>query len=102
MGGVPKQRHTKSRRDKRRSQIFLEKPSLAKCPKCGKPVLPHTVCWNCGYYKGTEVIDVLKKLTKKERKTKEKEIKAKEKGSSSAKATEDKGKPLTWEELSKK
>lgn len=94
---VPKQRHTKSRRDKRRANIYLETSSLTTCPKCGKKVLPHTVCSYCGYYKGREVIDVLKKLTKKERKQKEKEIKAKE--------AEEKGaekKPLSWEDLSKK
>ena len=75
---VPKQKHTKSRRDKRRANIFIKAPVLTACPKCGQSVLPHTVCLNCGYYKGAEVIDVLKKLTKKERKQKEKEIKAEE------------------------
>ena len=74
--------------------LFLKAPFLSKCPKCGKPVLPHTVCPNCGYYKGREVVDVLKKLTKKERKKREKELKAKEE--------ETEEKPLTWEELSKK
>ncbi len=94
---VPKQRHTKSRRNKRRANIFLKASSLTTCPKCGKPVLSHTACFNCGYYKSIEVIDVLKKLTKKERKQKEKEI--------SAKGTEEKEgqkKPLSWEGLSKK
>lgn len=75
--------------------IFVKTPTLAHCPKCGKLVLPHTVCPNCGYYKGAEVIDVLKKLTKRERKKKEKEIAAKEKGKK-------KEKPLTMEELSKR
>jgi len=97
MGGVPKQRKTKSRRNQRRMHIWARAPVLAKCPKCGKPVFPHTVCPNCGYYKGVEVIDVLKKLTKKERKKREKEMKAKEKRESLKKE-----KPLTWEELSKK
>ena len=94
---VPKQRHTKSRRNKRRMHLFLEKPTLSRCSKCGKPILPHTICFNCGYYKGLEVIDVLKKLTKKERKKREKEMAAK-------KETErgEKEKPLTWEEMSKK
>lgn len=92
---LPKQRHTKSRRNKRRRNIFISRPSLTKCPKCQKPVLPHTVCLNCGYYNGIEVIDVLKKLTKKERKLKEKEISQKE-----GEKTE-KDKSLSWEELSK-
>jgi len=77
--GVPKQKHTKSRRNKRRLHIFLKAATLTKCPKCGQPILPHTICLNCGYYKGIEVIDVLKKLTKKERKKREKEMKEKEK-----------------------
>jgi large subunit ribosomal protein L32 len=95
---VPKQRHTKSRRDKRRAHIKLAKPLLAACPKCARPVLSHTVCQNCGYYKGAEVVDVLKKLTKKEKKQKEKEMKVKE-----AEEKEKTGeKSLTWEGLSKR
>ncbi len=78
--------------------IFIKQPSLSKCPKCGKPVLSHTVCFNCGFYKGVQVIDVLKKLTKKERKAKEKEMAAKE---TAGKEGGEK-KPLNWEELSKK
>ena len=39
--------------------LYLEEPSLTLCSKCGKPVLSHTVCDNCGYYNGKEVIDVL-------------------------------------------
>jgi len=97
--GVPKKRLPKGRRNKRRLHIFLEKPVLTKCPKCGKPVLPHSVCFNCGYYKGVEIIDVLKKLTKKERKKREKEMKAKEREERKEPKRE---KPLTWEELSRK
>lgn len=74
----PKWRHTKSRRNKRRMHLFIKEPALALCPKCSKPILPHTACRACGFYKGEEVIDVLKKLTKKERKQKEKEMAAKE------------------------
>ena len=94
---VPKKKHTKSRRNKRRGNIFLKAPVLTICSKCGKPVLPHTVCFNCGYYKGGEVIDVLKKLTKKEKKLKEKEIAGKEE-KKEEKSTK---KPLSWEDLSK-
>ena len=103
--GVPKQRKTKSRQKQRRMHLYLKAPVLGKCPKCGKPVLPYTVCENCGYYKGTEVLDVMKKLTKKERKKKEKEMKAKEeaekKGAKKPTAGPQEG-GLSWEEMSKK
>ncbi len=94
---VPKWNKTKSKRNQRRMHLFLKKLNLASCPKCGKPVLPHTVCLNCGFYKGIEVIDVLKKLTKKERKVREKEMA----GKGEEKETIEK-KPLSWEGLSKK
>ena len=96
--GVPKQRHTKSRRNKRRMHLYLKVPVLTRCPKCGKPRLPHTICWNCGYYKGIEAIDILKKLTKKEKKKREKEMKAKETEEEEVK----KEKSMTLEELSRK
>lgn len=65
MGGVPKQRHTKSRRNKRRSQIFLNSPSTTICSHCKKPSLPHTICKSCGYYQGKEYLDITKSLEKK-------------------------------------
>lgn len=58
--------------------LFAKAPALHLCPKCQKPARPHTVCPNCGYYKGKEVINVFAKLDKKEKKLKEKEIKAAE------------------------
>jgi large subunit ribosomal protein L32 len=71
---VPKRRRSSSRRDQRRLHIFLREPSLVPCAQCGQLKLSHTVCLNCGSYRGREVIDVLAKLDKKERKLKEKEI----------------------------
>ena len=93
--GVPNKRGTKSTRNQRRMHIFVKAPFLALCPKCGKPVLPHKVCQNCGYYNGREMINVLENLEKKERKKREKEIKAKEKEGKEEK-------PLSMEELCKK
>lgn len=75
---VPKKRHTKSRRNKRRMNIFLKKPTITLCSKCGKEVAPHIICKNCGYYKGREVVNVFKKMDKKEKKMKEKEIQSQE------------------------
>jgi large subunit ribosomal protein L32 len=89
---VPKQHRSKSRQGQRRMHIHIQKKKTIACPKCGKPVLAHTLCESCGHYKGREVIDVLAKLTKKERKKKEKEMKEKEQEQ----------KPLNMEELSKK
>lgn len=101
---VPKQRHTKSRRNQRRMHLFLKEHTLGLCPKCQKPVLPHTACSNCGYYKGEEVIDVLKKLTKKERKHKEKELQVKEEKEGKPSSIKDAaGKEgLSWERMSKR
>lgn len=97
---VPKKRTTKSRRDKRRLHIFLKKPTLVKCKKCGKQVIPHTVCSFCGYYKEKEIINVFGKLDKKEKKRREKEIKMKEKGDKEKVGK--KKRPLSWQQLSKK
>ncbi len=79
--------------------LYITKAVLTICPKCKKPVLPHTVCKNCGFYKGREVINVLAELTKKERKAREKEIKQAEK---EQKKNPPDGGPLTMEGLSKK
>jgi len=67
---VPKQRKTKSRVKQRRMHQYIETKNLVKCKKCEKPTLPHTVCKSCGFYKGQEVINVLKKTDKKEQKRK--------------------------------
>lgn len=71
---VPKKKTPKSRRNRRRSHHARGALRLADCPRCGQPLPSHTACPNCGTYKGREVIDVLKKLNKKERKEKEKEL----------------------------
>lgn len=75
---VPRQRHTKSRRNRGRSHQALKNLGIAKCLKCGQPILPHLACNNCGTYKGKEVIDVMKKMTKREQKKRQKELDAQE------------------------
>lgn len=101
---IPKQRHTKGRRNRRRSHHALKKINLVKCSKCGQDNLPHQVCFNCGTYNKREVIDVMAKLTKKERKQKEREMAeaeaSKKPVAAKAKAgKEEKG--MSMEELSK-
>ena len=91
----PKQGHTRAKVGKSRMHKYIKPVHLNICPKCKKPVLSHTVCLNCGFYKGKEVINVLASLTKKEKKIKEREIKEAEKESKDEK-------PMTMEEMSKK
>lgn len=54
---VPKRKHSKARRDKRRSSVWkIEAPALMKCPNCGDYKRAHRVCGSCGFYNGREVI----------------------------------------------
>ncbi len=50
MPAVPKRKHSKGRRDRRRSQDRLTAPILVPCPKCKAMKLPHYKCPNCGFY----------------------------------------------------
>jgi len=52
----PRSNHSRARRDKKRSHHALEAPNVIKCPNCARPVLPHRVCSECGFYKGRQVI----------------------------------------------
>ena len=73
---VPKKRTTRSKRNMRRSHHGAIGVQLKECPKCKQSVPAHTACANCGTYKGREVIDVMAKLDKKEKKAKAKELEA--------------------------
>ncbi len=55
---LPKRRHSKTRRDKRRTHWKLGAPAFTSCPQCHQPKAPHRVCSNCGYYGGEKVIEV--------------------------------------------
>lgn len=59
---LPKQRHTRHRRDRARKFLEMKPVSTAKCPKCGAATLPHRACKECGYYKGREVVKTTPKL----------------------------------------
>jgi large subunit ribosomal protein L32 len=53
----PKHRHSKSRRDKRRTHDKTIPATLASCSNCGATVKYHTICPECGYYRGKLVIE---------------------------------------------
>ena len=74
---VPKKRTGHSAQGHRRSNWKATKPETTTCPKCGATQLTHTVCTECGYYKGRAVSikspdyveTPLKKATKPAKKT---------------------------------
>jgi ribosomal protein L32 len=58
MAPLPKRKHSKQRRDKRRSQDGLKLPTLVKDLETGKLIRPHTVSRFTGKYNTEEVIKV--------------------------------------------
>ncbi len=63
----PKRKHTRSRRDSRRSQNWkLDRPALVPCsnPECRRLRPPHVVCPHCGFYGGKIAITPKQKKEK--------------------------------------
>jgi large subunit ribosomal protein L32 len=58
MPPLPKKKHSRTRRDKRRTHDALTPSNLVQCSNCGEKRLPHRVCPNCGHYKGREVVAI--------------------------------------------
>ena len=53
----PKHRISKQRRNKRRTHDKATVPAIAKCSNCSAAVQYHTVCPECGYYRGKLAIE---------------------------------------------
>jgi large subunit ribosomal protein L32 len=53
----PKRRHSRARKNKRRSHDAISAPSFSECPNCHEMRLPHRACPSCGYYRNREVIE---------------------------------------------
>lgn len=67
MGALTKRKYSKARQGERRAHLALTAVTLVECPQCHKMKRPHTVCPECGYYNGIQVITPdTKKKTKKE------------------------------------
>jgi len=49
---APKKKTSSSRRDMRRAHDFLTPVSTTKCQNCGSDVRNHSICTDCGYYRG--------------------------------------------------
>lgn len=53
----PKRRHSRARKNKRRSHDAISAPSFSECPNCHEQKLPHRACKSCGYYRDREIIE---------------------------------------------
>ena len=71
---VVRMRHTKSHTANRRSHHAIEANSFAKCENCSELKKRHMVCPACGFYRGMKVIDMVKKIEKKQKKAKAKKV----------------------------
>lgn len=54
---VPKKKHSKSRKNKRRSTWKLTAPQYVTCTRCHMDRMPHHVCPHCGFYDGRIVVE---------------------------------------------
>ena len=52
----PTRRHSKTRRDKRRTHYKATASTTTVCPQCGAAKMTHHACPECGYYNGRKVI----------------------------------------------
>ncbi|MBI4038625.1 50S ribosomal protein L32 [Candidatus Daviesbacteria bacterium] len=55
MASEPKRRHSKARKRVRRAAIKLTS-KFVNCKNCGKLTIPHTVCKECGFFGGKEIV----------------------------------------------
>ncbi len=56
--GVPKGKTSKAnKRMNRAARYTLGGPALATCPQCHAIKQPHSVCNECGFYKGRKVVE---------------------------------------------
>ncbi|MBT4594437.1 50S ribosomal protein L32 [bacterium] len=53
---VPKRKVSRTRRDKRFANKGIKAQAAGKCPTCSAPLASHTVCKDCGYYRGVKIL----------------------------------------------
>jgi large subunit ribosomal protein L32 len=54
---VPASKKSSSAARRRRSHIHVDPVNTGGCSNCGKPVISHRACGECGFYKGRQAID---------------------------------------------
>ncbi|MGX9340775.1 50S ribosomal protein L32 [Mycoplasma sp. 128] len=64
MAIVPKRKTSKQRKHLRRAHHALDVKAQSSCSNCLAPVLSHTICNECGFYKGAKVANFKAKADK--------------------------------------
>ncbi len=54
---VPKRKRSRARRDKRFANWGIKAQQITQCANCQVPLLPHSACRACGFYKGSKVLE---------------------------------------------
>lgn len=62
---VVRMRHTRAHTANRRSHHALKASAMTVCGNCGSKNPNHTICKNCGFYKGRNVMNKIAKMEKK-------------------------------------
>ena len=81
---VPKRKRSRARRDKRFANKGIKIKSFTECKNCKSPLACHTVCSNCGFYKGVKIMST--KAERAVRRGEKRQAKAKKKGAMAAQA----------------
>jgi large subunit ribosomal protein L32 len=76
---VPKRKRSRARRDSRFANKGIKVKAISGCLNCKDPIVPHTACQSCGFYKGVKVL-----ITKADRKAKRLVVKAAKKATKKA------------------
>ncbi len=58
---VPFRRVSKTSTRMRRTHYKIDASQTTKCSNCGIVIRPHRVCTACGFYKGEQVLNKVKK-----------------------------------------
>ena len=55
MPPLTKKKHSKGRQGGRKAHFGMKPMTLAECPQCREPRMPHRACPSCGNYNGRSV-----------------------------------------------
>ena len=58
MPPLPKRKYAKTRQRLRRQHLIQQRATIVRCTRCSVAHQAHHVCWNCGTYRGRQVLEV--------------------------------------------